>query len=186
MKRSYAQFYIAAILIINLTACSQGSNVGIDTEQSRQTTKTERAQESTIEKIEDGYPAGSIFDSYPVSEENQQENVYPVHNPIREYGPSFTIDEFIDPNVITGTGPSGVPIKLVDVTMMGEVLALTTIDETGNFVFHVDKPLKSGHAIGLMIGDLSKTEFNYDEFSYSDEYIEKPMIGTLFIILIVP
>jgi hypothetical protein len=105
-----------------------------------------------------------------------------------ENGPSFTMDEPVDPNsnTVTGTGPAGVPLKLVDVTTMGEELALTTIDENGYFSFNLGQPLTSGHAVGLMIGDLSDTNFNYDEFAYSDEYIDKPMIGTFFYIAVVP
>ena len=188
MKRFYATFFIIIILLLGLSACAKRSDDGIRAEQPDQTIKTDTEVENTITGPEDGYPAEGMVDAYPVSEDNQQESMYPIHDPSHEYGPSFTIDEPIDPNsnTVTGIGPVGVPIRLVDVTTMGEELASTTIDESGNFLFTLEQPLISGHAIGLMVGDLSETEFNYDEFVYSNEYIDKPMIGTLFYVAVVP
>jgi len=188
MKRFYATFFIIIIFLMSLSACTKRSDEEIRTEQPGQTIKTDTEVENTMTGPEDGYPAESMVDAYPVSEDNQQESMYPIHDSGHEYGPSFTIDEPIDPNsnTVTGIGPAGVPIRLIDVTTVGEELASTTIDKSGNFIFILERPLISGHVIGLMIGDLSKTEFNYDKFVYSNEYIDKPMIGTLFYVAVVP
>lgn len=188
MKRSTAIYLILIILIIILTGCTNLTDEENNTGQPTQITDPNPVENSTDNDPQDGYPIPGSDNRYPVEENNPMESAYPNLDPGREYGPSFTIDEPVDPNstTVTGTGPAGVPIKLVDITTMGEELALTTVDENGNFSFSLDKPLTSGHAVGLMIGDLSDTDFNYDEFTYSDEYIDKPMIGTLFYIAVVP
>lgn len=188
MKRPTVKSLIFITLIIILAGCTNFTDEETNTEQPTQITDPNPEESSTSNDLQDGYPISGSDNGYPLEEDNPMESAYPNIDPGMEYGPSFTIDEPLDPNstTVTGTGPAGVPIKLVDVTTMGEELALTTIDENGNFSFSLDKPLTSGHAVGLMIGDLSNTDFNYDEFTYSDEYIDKPMIGTLFYIAVVP
>ena len=71
------------------------------------------------------------------------------------------------------------PIRLVDVTEMGVVLATTVISDEGAFVFELADPLPAGHTIGLMIGDLSGTPFNAEDFRHGPTYYERPMVGTL-------
>lgn len=188
MKRPTVKSLILITLIIILAGCANPTDEEIKTSQPTQIIDPNPVENSTSNDFQDGYPVPGSDNAYPVDENNPMESAYPNLDPGMEYGPSFTIDEPIDPNsnTVTGTGPAGVPIKLVDVTIMGEELALTTIDENGNFSFSLDKPLTSGHAVGLMIGDLSNTDYNYDEFTFSDEYIDKPMIGTLFYIAVVP
>jgi|GEM_PF-2056098 len=188
IKKSLLIFIIAILIILGFSACTKSNDQGSNTKQQTQKANAESEDANILTVPESGYPIGNMEDSYPNGEYLSPEDKYPVQDSNRKNGPSFTIDEPIkqNKNIVTGTGPAGVPIRLVDITMMGEELGLTIIDENANFLFDLNQPLISGHVIGLMIGDLSKTEFNYDEFVYSNEYIDKPMIGTLFYVAVVP
>lgn len=69
-------------------------------------------------------------------------------------GPAFAIDSPLESgrNRITGQGPAGVPIVVVDVTLTGQKLGEGFIDEEGHFDIKLTKPLEPGHRIGLMAG----------------------------------
>jgi len=69
-------------------------------------------------------------------------------------GPAFAIDRPLEGsgNRITGQGPAGVPIVVVDVTLTGQKLGEGFIDEKGHFDIKLSKPLEPGHRIGLMAG----------------------------------
>ena len=73
-------------------------------------------------------------------------------------GPAFTIvTPVIEGSVVvSGSGPSSVPIRLVDVSESGVELATTVISDEGTFVFELAEPLPAGHTIGLMIGDTQR------------------------------
>ena len=123
-----------------------------------------------------GYPISNLV---IITEES-----YPIEETISEFtqGPEFKIftpisekDQFV-----TGSGPVGVPIKLVSVSEVGLVLSETIIESDGTFKFDLDEPLKSGHLIGVQLGDISGTDFNEEDFLYSDSYSERPFVGLLF------
>ncbi|MBN1659777.1 MAG: hypothetical protein JXA93_15335 [Anaerolineae bacterium] len=69
-------------------------------------------------------------------------------------GPAFAIDRPLQGGVarITGQGPAGIPIVVVDVTLTGQQLGQGFIDEEGRFDIELAEPLVSGHRIGLMAG----------------------------------
>ncbi len=102
----------------------------------------------------------------------------PTHKP----GPVFTIDKplYEGATKVSGTGPAHVPIRLVDVTEVGRELATTVIGADGRFTFKLSEQLQAGHSVGLQIGDLSSTSFQYEDFIYSDTYYDRPHIGILF------
>lgn len=125
---------------------------------------------------ENGYPAFPTFSA---------EVAYPIVTPTKDpkmNGPKFEIDEPVvaGTKIVTGTGPANVPIILIDVTEMGTVLSQTIIDDNGKFIFNLDEELVAYNAIGLQIGDLSETDLDYEDFMYSEDYIDRPLIGILF------
>ena len=125
---------------------------------------------------ENGYPAFPTFAAeiaYPI--------VIPTKDP-KMNGPKFEINEPVvaGTKVVTGTGPANVPIILIDVTEMGALLGQTIIDKNGEFIFNLDEELIVYNAIGLQIGDLSETDLNYEDFMYSEDYIDRPLIGIVF------
>ncbi len=68
-------------------------------------------------------------------------------------GPAFAIDTPVpDARTLTGQGPAGIPILVVDVSMTGEELGQGYIDDEGNFEIALYKPLIEGHRVGLMAG----------------------------------
>ncbi len=133
------------------------------------------------------YPLPERATGYPLRNENVEEageTSYPVSegDPDDQAGPVFTIAEPVagGDTVITGTGPAGVPIILVDVSEVGLPLGETVINEDDTYIFNLETPLQSGHSIGIMLGDLTGTDLDENDFIYSDTYFVRPLIGILF------
>jgi len=136
------------------------------------------------------YPVEEGESSYPITEpETEEESGYPISENESAYpqGPEFSFDAPVTSSdeFVTGTGPAGVPIILVDVSEVGLVLSETLIDSDGVFSFTLEEAIGSGHTIGIQLGDLENTEFSEGDFLYSDSYYERPMIGILFDMLVV-
>jgi hypothetical protein len=131
--------------------------------------------------------SNNINDTYPITVIDHGEISYPIVNNEDEMepsqrGPDFSIDEPVRVNdtIVTGSGPANVPILLINVSFVGEVLASTTINESGHFLFEIDQPLEVNHSIGLQLGDISGTEFRESQFLYNEKYYERPFIGIIF------
>jgi hypothetical protein len=85
----------------------------------------------------------------------------PLHNsatsplPAQAEVPVFTIDEPLKQGqtTVTGTGPADVPIRIVDVTYMGEELGAGVVDQDDRFSVSV-AALPAGHRVGIMLGDV--------------------------------
>lgn len=107
--------------------------------------------------------------------------VYPGPAPVSQ-GPKFTINKPVKASDIqvTGTGPAGVPIRLIDVTQSGKVIAITTIRDDGSFSFDVAGKLVAGHRVALVLGDTTGTSFNPSDFISGPGYQDFPLIGILF------
>ena len=153
---------ISLLIIVVLCSCSEPKVIQPTTGQTADT--------------ESGYP---IVDYTIPTEEG-----YPIEDPLTGYtkGPEFHINLPLTDkdSTVIGTGPTGVPIVLVDVSELALVLGETTIDADGSFSFDLTEPLTPGHTIGLMLGDIEGTEFVASDFLYSETYYERPMIGVLF------
>jgi len=133
----------------------------------------------------DAYPASSEEEGYPVTEVIiKADEGYPVSEPDLGYeqGPEFHINLPVSTGdqSVTGTGPAGVPIILIDVSDVGIPLGETTIEDDGTFTFTLDQLLQSGHMIGLQLGDIEGTGLEQSDFLYSETYYERPLIGILF------
>ena len=168
--------YLTLILLI-FAFCFAGCSDSELTEN----TPTDVPSETTMA------PTGTSTSSgYPVqTPEVKPETGYPIaenQSTDTPQGPEFSISVPVDEGalVVTGTGPAEVPLQLVSVSEVGRVLAETVIDGEGNFTFNLDEPLEAGMTIGLMLGDVSGTEFNENDFVYSDTYYARPLIGILF------
>jgi len=128
---------------------------------------------------------GSLENGYPIATPESIELSYPVGSMGEDdvlNGPEFEIIRPVSHGdlIVSGTGPTGVPIKLVNVSEAGTILGETVIDEGGEFLFSLENPLVSGHSIGIQLGDITGTGFNESDFIYSDTYYERPLIGILF------
>lgn len=128
--------------------------------------------------------------SYPIADvPAQPESGYPITEYEVPYpkAPDFFISQPLKGGdlIVEGTGEPNLPLKLVDVSEVGEVLGETVINNDGTFVFSLDEPLKTNHLVGIQIGDLDGTEFEINSFLYNENYIERPMVGILFDMVIV-
>ncbi len=96
-------------------------------------------------------------------------------------GPRFTLDRPLraGSTVVTGEGPPGVPIKIVNITRVGRELGTGVIGPNGHFTVVVS-PLPAGEHIGIMLGNVAGTEFKPEDFLQGEGYVDIPMIGILF------
>lgn len=82
---------------------------------------------------------------------------------------------------VSGTGPAGVPIFLMDITKMGLPLAETKIGADGKFVFTLPEGLEASHRVGILLGGLEGTKWKPEDFYprryYGDEARQVPQIG---------
>ncbi len=128
-----------------------------------------------------GYPAPAQIE--------ETESGYPIIEATFDLpkGPEFHIDRPVSSTdfSVTGTGPANVPIILVNVSKVGDVLADTIINEQGTFVFQLDQALIAGHTIGIQLGNIEGTEFEEDQFVYSETYFDRPYVGILFDLVVV-
>lgn len=124
-------------------------------------------------------------EGYPVWEPRDlPEAGYPVEEVTPEFpqGPDFSIDLPVEAGdtIVTGTGPADVPIILVNVSEVGTLLGETVITKDGTFAFELENPLESGNSIGIQLGDLEGTDFDPNDFVYSETYYSRPLVGILF------
>jgi hypothetical protein len=81
---------------------------------------------------------------------------------------------------VTGQGPAGLQIAIVDVTFAAEHLGVGKIGSDGRFAIDV-KPLPDGHAIGIMATDElpPKLKENVDAL-WGPGSVDLPMVGSVF------
>ncbi len=93
-------------------------------------------------------PFSSPISPIPTPEEESTTSIYQIT------GPNFEIDKPVLPEAtkITGQGPIGIPIIIVDMTMMGAPLGNGTIGPDGKFVVQLNKPAIENHLLGIQIG----------------------------------
>ena len=86
----------------------------------------------------------------------------------------------IGATVVTGQGPAGVPISIVNVTDMGSELGVGVIGADSRFSITV-QPLLGSTRIGLGLGDLGGTNLNAEDFNADaykgSEALVVPMVG---------
>ena len=146
--------------------------------QSPSVTETVQAPLNSTEPPNNGYPLAESNESgYPVSD---NQSSYPD-------GPDFSIDTPLNPGdtVVTGIGPAGVPIILIDATEVGELLGTTVIKADGTFQFDLVEGIPEKHQVGIQLGDLSDTDLNANDYVYNDNYYVRPLIGIMFDMVVV-
>jgi hypothetical protein len=65
----------------------------------------------------------------------------------------FSVDKPLtaDDTQVTGQGPAGVPLLLVNISAGGKELGSATIGEDNRFAFNLVDPLPAGHVIGIRL-----------------------------------
>ena len=187
MKRSVV--FLLAILLVT-AACSEAAS------PSPTQPPVENTPQPTVELAEAPYPAPggelptapAINLAYPEpgSDLPTGSDAYPEpgESPV---DPSITPFRLNKPVVegtteINGTGPAGVPIMIVDITVMGNILGQGIISEDGSFVILVPV-LEKDHRIGIALDNLDGTPWTPDYFTEAyagDEAYMSPMIGAFY------
>lgn len=179
-KNNYVSVLILLLIFIfSLSSCKTQPEVSDDAvpEPAVPDQETLPETEESAYPIESGYPAGEIESGYPMPE---AEINY-------KKGPDFNINEPVKAGdtSVTGKGPAGVPIELIDLSEIDLILAETIINKDGTFIFELDKPIEPNHSIGIKLGNISNTSLNEEDFHYNDSYFERPYVGILFDIVYV-
>lgn len=111
----------------------------------------------------------------------------PYPGPSGPRGPDFTIDPATkaDDTVVRGSGPAGVSIRLVNASYSDETLGKGKIGEDGKFEIEVTA-LPGGDRLGIMLEDLSGTEYKITDFVNNENYRDLPMVGLLVAFFDIP
>ena len=121
------------------------------------------------------YPApSSINESYPSPV--QIPDSYPGPTPITpDENKRFTISEPLKVGSIEimGTGPANTPIKVINISFVGEVIGNGVVGQDGTFLITLSNPLEANHIIGLQLSDTSLEPAFLD----GPDYTNIPMIG---------
>ena len=83
---------------------------------------------------------------------------------------------------VTGSGPPGAPILIVNVSTTGTILGQGQIGQDGRFSIGVDSSLvKVPDLIGIMVGELAGSPYHSEsQFTCTERCRDWPMIGTVY------
>jgi len=98
-------------------------------------------------------------------------------------GPTFVINQPVrlSQGQITGSGPAGVPIRIVNITRGAIEIAAVTIESDGTFSAPLNKnETFVGDRVAIMLGDISGTGLDRSQFLRGPGYEDWPLIGVLF------
>ncbi len=155
-----------ALLIVGLgiTACTATGE-----------TPTEVPTVTALAAYPGAYPASTppvtaVTDPYPP----------PPYSNLPE-GPSFKFDQPVrlSAGQVSGTGPAGVPIRVVNITRGATEIGAVTIGPDGTFRVLLSETFV-GDRIAIMLGDLSGTGLDRNRFLRGPGYEDWPLIGVLF------
>jgi hypothetical protein len=159
-----------------------------------QTTSTPLENETTVlvpfiqESDIAGYPAtekpiaqdASEADPYPAPIQVAVESAYPSEVVKNSNAIALGFDHPIKSTdiLLTGVGPSGLEIYVLDITFMGAELGRTVIDKDGTFSITVND-MQPGIRIGLS-ADISSIGLTQEDVIPGDGEISMPRIGYFF------
>ncbi len=155
-------FIFMIILMLFLSACST-------TSETPETLIT--VQPSSDENSQNPYPdpetKETTPEAYPAPTEYFTIDPYPSPKEIPSDIIPFTLEKPVSngDTIISGTGPAGVPIEVVDVTLMRLVLARGVIEDDNSFSFELSEPLEKGHRLGIALAELAGTEWTEEQFA---------------------
>lgn len=140
---------------------------------------------SDIEEVVPGPPSGDTsgmpIDAYPPSTvPSSSVDAYPAPDTFNENAILLALNKPISPGdtTVTGVGPPGLTVYLLNITFMGEELGSGTIDEAGKFVIEVAE-LPSGVRIGLT-ADVTTVGLTENDIRFGDEAFSVPQVGSFY------
>ena len=170
------RFLLLFLLGILLVACDQAATP--------KPVATQPAQSGATQQPVGGATATSAYpapdSAYPAPTVAQGADGYPPPSALTQ-GPQFTLNTPVRASdaQVTGKGPVGVPIKLINVARSSEVIGETTIGNDGVFTVKVPAKLISGDRIALMLGNTAGTKFDPKDFLSGPGYQDYPLVGIL-------
>jgi len=190
-KQNIRMFALGVLFVLLLSACSPPSPVATveptppaedgETGQPAETSEGEAYPEIQIYRPQvypDAETPVAAAEAYPLP------TLAPTAQPYPEAVP-FQLDKPITAGTtqVTGTGPAGIPIWILDYTFGGAVLGQGVIADDGAFSIQVSE-LEANHRIGIVLGDLEGTEWQPENFYfrqfYGDDPKQVPMVDFFF------
>lgn len=166
-------FFSLIFVILFLTACGNNNTVApVSTEE-------------VVTATASGYPTPSS--GYPLPEVNLPGDAYPSQDSVTNS--SATLLAFDKPiqstdSVITGVGPSGLTVYILNMTFMGTELGSGVIDNDGKFAITVSE-LQPGTRIGLT-ADLTTLGLTENDIRPGDGEMAVPRVGYFFDTVVLP
>lgn len=162
MTKKTFSYFVSLLILLSLITCGPS--------------KIEETTISSNIPENDGYPSPANPDNsaYPIP--TQVAKSYPVPTIVDE-SKRFTIDQPLraGSTEITGTGPAKTPIKVVNISFVGETLGTGVLSNDGTFRIVLSTPLEANHLIGLQLSDQNLES----EFLNGPDYTNIPMIGLI-------
>lgn len=197
---SKSRYVLLIVAILVLTACAppKATQSPTTTQETKQEANVEISEKTTPQPEDTPYPPPPVVevsdtDPYPPPTiEILPVDAYPApESSIAIIGDSaFQFNKPIHEGAteITGVGPAGVPILILDITFMGEILGEGLIDDNGTFTINVE-PLEKAHRIGISLDNLEGTQWTQEDF-YGIEFngegaMQVPMVGYFYDTIIV-
>jgi hypothetical protein len=167
------------LLFMALAACGPVEEVPL-TEPVEDLPPTETTETLAADEPEVAYPAPTGRQSAYLApdEESPPQEAYPA--PTEPFGALLAFDRPIasDATVVTGVGPPGLHIQIIDLTFMGSELGAGVIADDGTFEIDVTG-LQPGIRIGLA-ADLGIGSYSEDDIRPSSEAISIPRVGYFY------
>lgn len=85
---------------------------------------------------------------------------------------------------VTGVGPPGLAVELINITFMGESLGTGVVGSDGVFAIALDA-LPGGIRVGLS-ADIESFNFTLDDFQLTEGTISMPQVGYFFDSAVIP
>jgi hypothetical protein len=158
-NRPGLNWFKAYLLILLFTAVVACGPAGV--------TPTPATTSNTPIPSEDGYPPPQPTimpaDSYPPADE--------------ETGIPFTLDKpiAVGAESVSGVGPPGLTVYIMNVTFMGEQMGTAVVDDNGRFSVPVE-PIQAGIRIGLT-ADVTSIGLTGEDIQPGDGAIQIPQVG---------
>lgn len=126
------------------------------------------------------------LEGYPVEKPASNPDAYPVEPIPTRTGILLAIDRPVEPNqtTITGVGPAGLQVTLMNITFLGEELGSAVIRDDGMFLINVN-PLPAGVRIGLT-ADLATSGLTEADVRPGEGEVSTPRVGYFFDSVVIP
>jgi len=170
---------VFALGMLLLTGCDTLSSTAPTPPSAATPGSTNKAEPAQTATTPNAYPAPQ--GAYPAPEGTASAGAYPA--PTLKQGPKFTINEPIKAadSQVSGTGLSGVTIKLIDITNGGQNLNETTVGADGSYTFDVAGKLKVGDWLAIQLGSSQSAGINPQDFLAGPGYQDTPFVGIIFV-----